>query len=926
MARFIFIFIFLGSSLLSIVSHATHIRAGEIKVERITCSQLRYRITLIVYTNSASPSHPGGWIGGGRLSWGEGSTVIGRTNASVVDASLKISRAIYTREVTFSKEGTYRISYEEAHRNVSILNIPNTRSDINFYVEDQIIVSSAFCDSSPSFLVPPVDQACMGMAYYHNPGAIDVDGDSLSYSFAIPKGDGGIDIAGYADPNNIKFYAGLNYSLANMDHTGPPTFKIEVTSGLVTWDAPGLLGAYNIAIKVTQWKKNPADSTWMEYGYSIRDMQIEVQDCVNHPPDLKIPTQEICLIAGEKVNIDVKGLDQDSDQVSMEVFSEITSFSESPATVKYSGQLQSTQSDTAHIVLSWQPSCLRVRDQTYSVVIKITDHPVGGVSLTRFRSLTIRVIGPAPRISQVNVNPVAKKVVLQWNSYACQNAQAIQVWRRVAKINYTPASCEVGMPKSLKYTLLKELPGTATLFEDHDLAIGAQYCYRIVARFQDVASKISLDTCLIPQPAKAPVITHVTVQKTDVQNGEIRISWRSPYDIDAIQYPPPYEYQIQRGNSLEGGAWSNVSTLPVTDTTFLDKAFTTLDTAYHYRVILFVPAITTLPVDTSSVASSVRLKGKAGTVSIQLIWDAKVPWSIFLSSYPYHYIYRKEAGATTFILIDSVAVSEDDLIYVDDGKFKNQPLDAHKNYSYYVQTMGGYGNPKIKEPLINLSPIVTLHVIDTIPPCAPVVRVVDPGCGKLPCQATYGNTIKWYNPTTAGCQDDVVLYEVYVGDELTKTFTLFKSLPDSLFVHQGLNDLARCYRVIAVDWEGNRSKESITVCGENCPAFSMPNVFTPGVSPGFNDTFRAFGSFGDLANGECSRFIDYMSLKIINRWGQEVFSSASVDMNDVFWDGKDGNGNEMATGVYYFVAEALLNYSTAKKENRQIKGWVQLVR
>jgi hypothetical protein len=34
----------------------------------------------------------------------------------------------------------------------------------------------------------------------------------------------------------------------------------------------------------------------------------------------------------------------------------------------------------------------------------------------------------------------------------------------------------------------------------------------------------------------------------------------------------------------------------------------------------------------------------------------------------------------------------------------------------------------------------------------------------------------------------------------------------------------------------------------------------------------------------------------------------------------------MATGVYYFVAEALLKYTSEKKETQQIKGWVQLVR
>ena len=120
----------------------------------------------------------------------------------------------------------------------------------------------------------------------HQPGASDKDGDSLSYSITIPKGNGGVFISGYEDPNKAKFYTGLDYLQANMDHNGHPTYSIDAKNGLLTWDAPGAIGTYNIAIKVTQWKKNLADSTWLEFGYSIRDMQIEVLDCNNHPPDL----------------------------------------------------------------------------------------------------------------------------------------------------------------------------------------------------------------------------------------------------------------------------------------------------------------------------------------------------------------------------------------------------------------------------------------------------------------------------------------------------------------------------------------------------------------------------------------------------------------------------------------------------------------
>ena len=916
-----------SAMLLSHFAMATHIRSGEINMTRLSCNSLRYRITLTVYTNTASPTHPGGWAGGGLLSWDEGSMNIPQiTNVTIVNAALNIGKVVFTKDVTFSREGDFVISYDEAHRNSTILNIPNQNDNLDFYVEDHIRVSRTFCDSSPSFLVQPIDQGCKGQAFVHNPGASDRDGDSLSFSLAVPKSQGGVDIAGYADPNDSKFYTsiGLDYQTSNSQHKGPPSFSINGTTGLLTWDAPGMIGSYNIAIKVQQWKKNPADSTWMEFGYVVRDMQIEIVDCGNRPPALTA-VSDICVLEGDLVNVNVKGSDPDFDKVVIEVFSDITSFIESPAQVKYSGNLQSP--DTAHIKISWRPDCMRVRDQPYQVVIKITDQPSSGAQLTSFKSFNIKVMARPPAISDIQANPAVKKVTLTWNTYACASAEAIQIWRRVSKRNYKQAKCEVGMPKSLQYQLIAEASPNTTAYEDHDLAIGAQYCYRIVARFKDVGSKISLDTCIIPQPAKAPVITNVTVNKTNPDKGEIQISWRPPYDIDKIQYPPPYQYQVQRANSFSGGDWSTVTQGLINDTTIIDNSVPTVDTAYHYRVLLYVPGITSSSVDTSSVASSIRLKGKSSSNNIQLSWDAKVPWSIFLEKYPYHHIYRGEDGADgPFVLIDSVDVNQDGLVYVDVGKYNNQPLNDHKIYSYKVETLGGYGNPKIKEPLINFSQAITIHLRDTIPPCPPIMKVIKPDCDNLPCALSYSNMIKWYNDPNSKCQNDVVSFEIYFSNSTDGTFTKWSDPTDSLVVQTSLQDLSVCYKVIAVDWVGNRSAFSTEVCGENCPTFNMPNVFTPDVTLGFNDLFTTFKPNGDLLKKECTRFIDFLSLTVINRWGKEIYSSSSSDVEKVFWDGKDSNGIESPTGVYYYVAEARLNYSTSKSEMKKIKGWVSLIR
>ena len=935
--------------LIGSTAHGTHIRAGEIRSERLSCTGLSYKITLIIYTNTASPTHPGGWSGGGTLSWSEGSMRVPQiTNVTLVNSTLKIGMVTFTKEVLFSREGTFTISYEESHRNVSTLNIPNSRDDIDFFVENQLIVSASLCDSSPSFLIPPVDQACRGIAFFHNPGASDPDGDSLSYSLTIPKGNNGVTISGYENPNHSKFYTGLNYQQANMTKNGPPAFGIHATSGLLTWDAPGAIGAYNIAIKVTQWKKNPVDSTWQQFGYVIRDMQIEVLDCKNRPPSIT-SVQDVCVLAGELVSLNAKGKDLDFDNVIIEVFTDIVSFKESAASVKYTGVIQSTLPDTAHVEINWRPDCSRVREQSYTVVLKITDNPIEGPKLVNFKVWNIKVVAPAPVWKKSTLDLVKRYTELEWDSYACANANKIQVWRKVDSYSYTPGRCEPGLPKFLGYSLLAEKAMGQTSFIDTNygrgLVVGATYCYRIMAYFNSPASTpslVSIEKCVGPIEADAPVITHVSVENTSVEEGKIRVSWRSPFNINTTQFPKPYEYEVYRAQGFIGDS-SLTKAGRVQDTTFVDTNINSKGKKFNYRVVLYSKpqnATSIVPVDTSAIASSERLSVVPGEKQIGLVWRDSVPWSNVAQNRPYHLIYRGVENDYTdkMILIDSVNVAVNGFAYLDKGRYNNEPIRDDKRYSYRIVTRGTYGNPKISLQQ-NYSQVITTYPISKLVPCEQTLHINSIKCDEYwnnrNCdQKEFSNTISWGIKDLSGCRRDIKAFTIYSASTSDGEYSLLAaSVTDTVYVDKGLPSFSRCYRVSALDRLGIEGPLSDSVCNDNCPYYILPNVFTPNAD-GFNDSFNA--NFDRFLNGEittegsirCPRFVLEVNLKIYNRWGNEVYHYKSNDGGSIAieWDGKDTNGHELATGVYFYSAKVTFNVMDPTQQIQEIKGWVQLVR
>ncbi len=515
------------------------------------------------------------------------------------------------------------------------------------------------------------------------------------------------------------------------------------------------------------------------------------------------------------------------------------------------------------------------------------------------------------------------------------------------------------MPANLGYTMIGTVPIGTTTYTDKGLAAGAEYCYRLVAAFPQPnggESYVSQEICLPPIIANAPVITNVTVDITDTQVGQVTVKWRSPFQSSQ---PPPYTFVVMRADGFTGSAnLKPVTPGKQTDSVFVDNqsGLNTAQNVYNYRVIAYDNNGNL--VDTSAVASTVRLDLKPFFKQIQLNWSASVPWSNSTLEYPMHWIYRGTTGASKIsdlTLIDSVNVDLKEFTYLDSGQYNNTPLVQTQNYCYAVMTKGSYGNPLIKAPLINFSEITCSEPDDKVLPCAPTIVATGVDCNTYTAcpvigssgTASFSNTIIWKKPTDPNCKTDIKGYNIYsspaVGQPFTKIATL---VTDTFYVQSNLPSFAQCYQVSAVDRADNESKLSASFCFDNCPNYELPNVFTPN-GDGCNDVFSAFslrnyGEGNPCSSGnktkdsthvvglskQCARFVLSVTFTVYNRWGKEVYTYQSGGENTIYidWNGRDNAGRDLDAGTYYYIANVIFDVVDPRQRNRTFKDWVQIIR
>lgn len=841
----------------SVNLYATHNRAGEITY--VSQGGYTYEVTVVTYTNSISNIDRCELT----INWGDNNTsVLPRTNGQSINCSpahdgeaitSSIQKNVYKGTHTFPSPGYYTMFVQDLNRNSGVVNIPNS-VQVPFYVSTTLLVNPAIGpNNSPLLLNPPIDEGCVHRTFVHNPAAFDPDGDSLSYELVNCRGLNGREIPETYSPGYVQ-----------------DSVFIDPITGDLIWDQPQMMGEFNFAFVIKEYRKG-LNGNYQLIGSVTRDMQVDIGQCNNQPPVIQAPTPH-CVEAGSTLSFNVSATDPDNNNLTMSALGgpfEITPAANFPDPATGSSPLTAT--------FTWTPSCDQVRLQPYYVYFRVEDSDPAGDNLVDIFTVEIRVVAPSPK------NPTAVGnngvIDLQWDPDLCSEANGYDVYRKKGSYGFTPAECETGVPAYTGYEYIGSTTGWAasTYTDSIDVEMGVQYCYMVVATFDDGSeSYASVEFC--SEIAKTlPIITHVDVVSTDAVSGEIDIKWIAATDIDSFSFPPPYAYIVERAPQIGGTTFTTLDT--VSTLNYTDVGVNSADMGWNYRLTLLSGTAQTI-VGTSDDASSLFASVLPLDESVQISFESYTPWindTII--------VYRETAQGSG--VWDSIGLTTG-TSFVDTGLVNGQ------TYCYYGMGIGQFTGSGMPQPLLNRSQEVCGEPSDNEAPCAPSVS------WTADCKSSYLE-INWNTPT--GCPNDIVYYNIYYRRSPN---TPWQSTPivtgitgNSFVFNEG--SIVGCYAVTAVDDADvpNESEIVSSFCIDGCAQLELPNTFTPN-NDGENDFFFPVrDSNGDPIFHDVAEF----KISVFNRWGRLVYESTDVyDFVNVGWDGRDRTtGRPCAEGVYFYI-------------------------
>ncbi len=208
-------------------------------------------------------------------------------------------------------------SFGECCRNAAITNL-NSPDSYDQYVEATLDNSTGDCaNSSPSFFSLPTPYICANQPFNYNHGAVDMDGDSLSYTFC-----NALDNA----TTPISYAPG--YSPTNPISSVPPAV-MDAISGQMTMN-PDIGQFAVVTMCIEEWRLSPPAPPTL-IGTTMRDLQVvALTTCSNVQPEIdsiencyadgvRSPTNlygaQVC--AGDSIAFDFIATDANADNITL---------------------------------------------------------------------------------------------------------------------------------------------------------------------------------------------------------------------------------------------------------------------------------------------------------------------------------------------------------------------------------------------------------------------------------------------------------------------------------------------------------------------------------------------------------------------------------------------------------------------------------
>lgn len=394
-----------------------------------------------------------------------------------------------------------------------------------------------------------------------------------------------------------------------------------------------------------------------------------------------------------------------------------------------------------------------------------------------------------------------------------------------------------------------------TLYTDPDADVAVSHCYKIQTK----------NVCMLSSNLAATDV-HCSVA-VSIQPGQdsLSLQW------NAYVGWPVQRYEIYRVGDYTSTLTTPFDTVPGSVLTYIDTATFCRDTV-GYRVVA-VKADTLNPATSASnLVKDAPIHFEPTTpLHINLATvvgsdSAAIYWSAYNGYKPSHYVLERSLDQKQWAVLEA-HLSPKTTSYIDiQVPVSSQPV------SYRIAAVDSCGAPTLAG-----------RIGQTIYLEAEMIQNTD-----LPT-LTWTPYLNWPN--------GVAVYEIYLLDangnpvlvaEVNGSTTQFT---DRTNVRNTLGELPRlCYLIVAIQGGGSERSASNVSCVPVSPKAFVPNIFTPN-GDGKNQYF-AIESLGT---------VETWTMRIFDRWGHEV---ATVDQNDLGWDGKVGKGTAKADapeGTYLYL-------------------------